>query len=190
MTLANNFKETPNIEKWNHNQISAWFKSGEWKSGWEIPADESVNQKEMAKQFFRNPERWQKAFSFLKSEGLSSLTTGRYELEGSDLIAIIDEYTTKDEQTARFEAHRKYADIQYVISGEERIGITLLNNTKVTVPFDEEKDIVFLDASEFEYKDANPARLFVFFPEDAHCPGVKNLKNSIVRKVVVKVRMD
>lgn len=190
MSVVNKSIETQNIEKWNHDQLSAWFRRGEWKSGWKTAADDSVNKRELAKQFFPNPERWQKAFSFLKSEELSSLTTGRYELEGSDLFAIIDEYTTKDEETARFEAHRKYADIQYVISGEERIGITPLNNTKVTVPFDEEKDIVFLDASEFEYKDANPARFFVFFPEDAHCPGVKNLKNSIVRKVVVKVRMD
>lgn len=182
-------KSSSTPENWSEEELKEWFKTSEWKSGWEIIADESVNQKEVAKQFFENPERWQKAFAFLKSEDLKSLATGRYELEGSDLFAMIDEYITKDEEVARFEAHRKYADIQYVISGEERIGITPLENTKVTIPFDEDKDIVFLDASDFEYKDANPSRFFVFFPNDAHCPGVKMRNNSRVRKVVVKVRI-
>lgn len=176
-------------ENWSEEELTQWFKNSEWKSGWEIIADVSVNKKEMAKHFFQNPERWQKAFSFLKSEELTSLPTGRYELEGPDLFAIIDEYITKDEEVARFEAHRKYIDIQYVISGEERIGITPLENTVVTVPFDEDKDILFLDASDFVYKDANPSRFFVFFPDDAHCPGVKMMNNSRVRKVVVKVRI-
>jgi YhcH/YjgK/YiaL family protein len=190
MSLANNSFETPNIEKWNHDQLSSWFRRGEWKSGWEIIADESVNQEVMAKQFFQNPERWQKAFTFLKNEDLSSLATGRYELEGNELFAIIDEYTTKDEEVARFEAHRKYADIQYVVSGEERIGIAPLEKTTVTIPFDKDKDIVFLDASTFEYRAASPERFFVFFPGDAHCPGVKTTVNSKVRKVVVKIRID
>ncbi len=184
---SNDNSSTP--ETWSQEQLSAWCIAGEWKSGWEIMADESVNQEEMAKQFFLNPERWQKAFAFLKAEDLGNLATGRYELYGSDLIAIIDEYTTKGEEVARFEAHRKFADIQYVISGKERIGITPLEKTTVTIPYDQEKDIVFLDASVFEYRAASPEKFFVFFPEDAHCPGVKILKTSIVRKVVIKVRL-
>jgi YhcH/YjgK/YiaL family protein len=190
MSTSYSHKGSSNPENWSKEELAKWFKNNEWKSGWDIIADESVNQEKMAKQFFQNPERWQKAFAFLKTEDLSSLATGRYELEGPDLFAIIDEYITKDEEVARFEAHQKYIDIQYVISGEERIGKTPLENTVVTVPFDKDKDIVFLDASDFEYKNANPSRFFVFFPDDAHCPGVKMMNNSRVRKVVVKVRID
>jgi YhcH/YjgK/YiaL family protein len=190
MSTSYSHNGSSNPENWSKEELAKWFKNNEWKSGWKIIADESVNQEEMAKQFFQNPERWQKAFAFLKTEDLSSLATGRYELEGSDLFAIIDEYITKDEEVARFEAHRKYADIQYVVSGKERIGITSLEKTTVTIPFDEDKDIVFLDASAFEYRAASPERFFVFFPEDAHCPGVKMMKNSRVRKVVVKVRIE
>ncbi len=190
MIPADSYDRSPSVENWSQEHLSAWFTSGEWKNGWKIVSDDSVNQKELAKQFFQNPERWRKAFSFLKNADLTSLPSGRYDLEGVDLFAIIDEYTTKDEEIARFEAHRKYADIQYVILGEERIGITSLNKTKVTVPFDGEKDIVFLDTLEFLYKVASPAKFFVFFPDDAHCPGVKNLENSKVKKVVIKVRLD
>lgn len=190
MSASCSQKGSSNTENWSIKEFTEWFKTSEWKSGWDIIADESVNQKEVAKHFFHNPERWQKAFAFLKSEDLKSLATGRYELEGTDLFVMIDEYITKDEEVARFEAHRKYIDIQYVVSGEERIGITPLENTVVTVPFDEDKDILFLDASDFVYKDANPSRFFVFFPDDAHCPGVKMMNNSRVRKVVVKVRID
>ncbi|MFH1965312.1 MAG: YhcH/YjgK/YiaL family protein [Acidobacteriota bacterium] len=30
----------------------------------------------------------------------------------------------------------------------------------------------------------------MFFPEDAHRPGLKDVENTPVRKVVVKVRID
>lgn len=189
MSASCTHRSSSNLVSRSNEELAKWFKNNEWKSGWKIMADESVNQEEMTKQFFQNPERWQKAFAFLKTEDLSNLATGRYELDGSDLFVNIDGYITKDEEVARFEAHRKYADIQYVVSGEERIGITPLEKTTVTIPYNEEKDIVFLETPAFEYRAASPERFFVFFPEDAHCPGVKIMKNSFVRKVVVKVRL-
>jgi YhcH/YjgK/YiaL family protein len=89
-----------------------------------------------------------------------------------------------------FEAHKKYADIQVLISGEEKIGVLPLDATTVTVPYDEEKDIMFLTAEGENYRDAMPGKFFLFFPEDAHRPTVKKTENSQVRKIVVKVRIN
>ena len=177
-------------EKWSEKKISEWFNEGKWKEDWEPRPDESINQKKLAYYYFQNPERWKKAFSFLKREDLSRLQPGRYELDGADLFLIIDEYNTKNEEDSRFEAHRKYADIQYLIYGEEKIGIISLKETRESVPYDKEKDIVFLTAKENNYRLAWPEKFFIFFPEDAHRPSVKTDKNSIVRKAVVKVRID
>jgi hypothetical protein len=121
-------------EKWSNKDVDTWFNKGEWKSGWEVIPDESIDQRELIIQFFKNPERLEKAFNFLKDENLEELELGSYELEGKDLYAIVQEYLTKDEKDSRFEAHPKYADIQYVISGNERIGVMPLGNTTVVVP--------------------------------------------------------
>jgi YhcH/YjgK/YiaL family protein len=37
---------------------------------------------------------------------------------------------------------------------------------------------------------ATPDKFFIFFPSDIHRPSVKVGENKIVRKVVVKVRID
>jgi len=179
-----------NPENRSKKELVKWFQTGEWKSGWEISPDESINQKEFAVQYFKNRERWEKAFNFLKTNDLKNISLGRHELEGDALFVNVDEYNTRDEDKSRFEAHRKYADIQYLVYGEEKIGITALENTTETVPYDSLKDIVFLAAEKNNYHIANPERFFVFFPEDAHRPCVKNRDNIKVRKVVVKVQLN
>jgi YhcH/YjgK/YiaL family protein len=181
-------KSTP--DQWSENELTEWFNKGEWKQGWNVSPDETINQKEFAAQYFRNQARWDKAFKFLHDENLATLAKGRYELEGADLFVNVDEYITKNEEDALFEAHRKYADIQYVVTGEEQIGVVPLEKTSVTEPYNEEKDIVFLSTAEVNYRPATPEQFFVFFPENAHRPCVKAGDNANVRKIVVKVRID
>jgi YhcH/YjgK/YiaL family protein len=154
-----------------------------------IKPDDSVSEQEFIQQYEAHSERWEKAFAFIRDTDLKSIAKGRHELEGNDLYASIDEYTTKNEEDARFEAHRKYADIQYVISGEEIIGILPLDKTEMTTPYNAEKDICFLKSSMNHYRHATPDRYFIFFPHDAHRPCVKKDDNTPVRKVVVKVKL-
>ncbi len=154
-----------------------------------ILPDDSINKEEFDLQYDLNPERWEKAFGFLKNTDLKNMGKGRYELDGYDLFASIDEYTTKDEKDARYESHCLYADIQYVISGEERIGIVPLEKTVVTIPYDGEKDICFLDSETDLLHKADPSRYFIFFPNDAHKPCVRSGNNAPVRKVIIKVRI-
>jgi YhcH/YjgK/YiaL family protein len=118
------------------------------------------------------------------------LAPGKYELEGSDLFATVSEYPTKNEEEVQFEAHRQYADIQYIVSGQEKIGVVPFDEKQITVPYDSSKDIAFLSFAESNYRTATPERFFVFFPDDAHRPGVKVNENSQVRKVVVKVKIN
>ncbi len=174
----------------NETQLNEWFMKGEWKSGWEVMPDESVNRKEFAVHYFANRERWEKAFNFLKSNDLSKLDIGRYRLEGDSLFVNVSEYTTLNEEETRFEAHRKYADIQYLVSGEEKIGVVPLAVSTVTDPYNPKKDVAFLTTAENHYRLASPERFFVFFPDDAHRPGVKSSDNILVRKVVVKVLIE
>lgn len=189
-TLSCSEPLSKNPENWNEKQLTEWFQAGEWKSGWQVSSDESVNQREFAVQFFKNRERWEKAFHFLKTSDLKNISLGRHELEGDALYANIDEYVTKNENDTRFEAHRKYADIQYLVFGEENIGVTVFENTMENISYSDEKDIAFLTAPQNNYKLASPERFFVFFPDDAHRPCVKAEENIKIRKVVVKVLIN
>jgi len=176
---------------WSSRKTDKWFEKGEWLNGWQVKPDQSINRKAFAVSYFRNRERWDKAFLFLKSHDLSALEIKRYDIDGDNLYAPVSEYLTKNEEDARYEAHQKYIDIQYVESGKELIGIAPLSQRKdVLEPYDGTKDIEFLTVTGGENRLAAPDRFFIFFPEDAHRPGLKDGENSPVRKIVVKVKVD
>jgi len=190
MGSACNQQKNKAPDQWSENELKEWFSKGEWKQGWDARPDESVNQKEFARLYFQNQERWNKAFQFLSGQNLADLEIGRHELEGADLFVNVDEYVTRNEENVLFEAHKKYADIQVLVSGEEKIGVLPLDETNVTVPYDEEKDIMFLTAEGENYRNAAPGKFFLFFTKDAHRPTVKKAENIQVKKIVVKVRIN
>ncbi len=176
---------------WSGKKIDKWFEKGEWLNGWTVKPDASINRKAFVISYFRNKDRWDKAFTFLKGNDLKSLELKRYDIDGNNLYAPVSEYLTKNEEDARYEAHQKYIDIQYVVSGKELIGIAPLSQKKeVLVPYDATKDIEFLTVAKVVNYKATPDKFFIFFPEDAHRPGLKDGDNSPVRKVVVKVKVD
>jgi YhcH/YjgK/YiaL family protein len=188
ISCTNMNKEKP--ENWSEDQLNQWFKKSEWKQGWSASPDESINKKEFAIQYYKNKDRWDKAFAFLKTTRLDTLSIGSHDIIGKDVYAAVSEYATKNEEDAKFEAHRIYADIQYVVRGTEKMGIIPLEKTQPATQYDETKDILFLSAEGGIFRTATPDQFFVFFPGDAHRPGIKIDTNAPVKKVVVKVRIN
>jgi YhcH/YjgK/YiaL family protein len=187
-SCTNMTKEKP--ESWSEEQLDQWYNKAEWKQGWTVLADETVNKKEFSVQYFKNKDRWNKAFTFLKTTNLDTIKIGNHDLIGKDLYVAVSEYTTKNDEDARFEAHRIYADIQYVVRGKEKIGVIPLDGLQTLVPYDQAKDITFLNASGGTNRLATPDCFFVFFPGDAHRPSIKVDTSAVVKKVVVKVRIN
>lgn len=184
-------KNSSDPSTWDDKQIDKWFEKGEWLNGWAVKPDATINRKAFAISYFKQKERWDKAFTFLKESDLSNLELKRYDIDGNNLYAPISEYVSKNEEDARFEAHRKYIDIQYVISGKELIGVAPVSQQRdILEPYNEEKDIMFMTVGFAEHYPASPDRFFIFFPEDLHRPGLKDRENSPVRKAVVKVKID
>lgn len=130
-----------------------------------------------------------KAFEFLRTVD-ASCAPGRYELEGDRLYASVQRYTTKPVEQGALESHRKYTDIQFVVTGRETIlWAPLAALTVVTQPYSVEKDIAFYGS----VPGTTPVRLgagqfAVFFPEDGHAPSLQWDGPEEVLKVVVKVR--
>lgn len=176
---------------WSNEKIDKWFEKGEWLNGWQVKPDESINRKAFAVSYFRNRERWDKSFQFLKGNDLSKLEIKRYEIDGDKAYAPVSEYLSKNEEDAKFEAHQKYIDIQYVISGKELMGIAPASEKKdIITPYDGTKDVEFMTVGQLKNYPATPDRFFILFPEDLHRPGLKDGENAAVKKIVVKVKVD
>ena len=134
--------------------------------------------------------RFPAAFEFLEGLG-ANVETGRHELDGDNLFALVQAYTTKPAADAQFEAHRRYIDIQCVLSGQETIfWAPLAGLRRVASPYDEKADIIFFPLE----PPALPVRVgtgqfAILFPDDAHAPGRVWESPGDVVKVVVKVRV-
>ena len=133
---------------------------------------------------------WNRAFTFLRTVTPNSEET-KYEIQGDDIHAIISSYNTKEPH--KFEAHREYVDIQCILEGQELIESTTLNELAVDIPYDSEKDVAFYLKSD-SWKTIShllPGIFIVFFPHDAHMPGVSvGDSPEFVKKVVVKIKAE
>jgi YhcH/YjgK/YiaL family protein len=128
------------------------------------------------------------AFNYLKNTNLQNLEIGRYEIKGSDVFALVSEYETKKMEDAKWEAHQKYADIQFVITGIEQMGFAPIENMKIKDTYNPEKDIIFFNGTG-DYITVTNGIFVVFFPQDAHQPCVSVGNGSKIKKVVIKVKV-
>lgn len=116
---------------------------------------------------------------------------GTVEIDGKDVFAIVQSYETKQEKSApKYEAHRKYIDIQFLLSGNELMGWAPLDAVTVNEPYDDERDILFGAAADNDtaFTFFGPGQAIILFPSDAHAPGLTKGKPRPVKKVVVKIR--
>ena len=176
---------------WSESKTDEWFNKGEWRNGWTVVPDGSMNKKSMALSYFKNRERWDKAFKFLKENDLTKLENKKHELDGDNLFVNVSEYNTKNPEDGKYEAHRKYIDLQYVAAGKEMIGVApLASRDTILQPYDEKKDVEFSRFKTGQLSTATPENFFIFFPEDGHMPSIKVDSIAPVKKVVVKLRID
>ena len=94
-----------------------------------------------AKLYYGVSEGLEKGFKFLQENDFSKMEPGRYEIDGSNVYAMVQQYDTKLIENCRWEAHRKYIDIQYIVSGKEKMGYSNIKNMK-EIEYKEEKDFV------------------------------------------------
>jgi YhcH/YjgK/YiaL family protein len=135
---------------------------------------------------------WDAAFAFLKTV-TPETACGRYELDGDNLFVIIDSYETKSRDAAKLETHRKYVDIQAMISGKETHEVFPKKELTVSTPYSPEKDAQFYQIPETARTCINlrPGDFAVYFSQDAHLPCLTTGGTpQPVRKAVVKIAVD
>jgi YhcH/YjgK/YiaL family protein len=126
-----------------------------------------------------------RGLQFLAKTDLASLAPGRHELDGKRLFALVSDYTPKPVSECRWEAHRRYLDLQYLVSGIERMGVAPIDRL-VAGEYQEDRDIVWLSGSG-DFLTFGAGQFMILWPGDAHMAGVEAGVPGPVRKVVVKI---
>jgi biofilm protein TabA len=173
---------------WSEHKSKKWVKKKEWLNGLSIKPHSSIDKIQFAKQYHLNQTAWDKAFPYLKNTDLKTLANGRHVIDGDNVYAIVTEAPTKDYDKTAFESHRKYLDLQYVITGEENMAKAPVTTVTVNKPYDEAADIAYYTGEGKIY--TVPAGTFMlFFPSDAHRPNITPGGNKLVKKIVIKIKV-
>lgn len=143
-----------------------------------------------SKQYYILNEKFKKAFEFLENNDLKNLKDGKYEIENDEIYANVQSLKTKNKEDKKFEAHRKYIDIQYVIKGCECMGYGILEDFKtIDVSYDDKKDVEFLSGGLFNYINVYEGDFVIFYPNDAHAPMLSVEDDTVIKKVIVKIKI-
>ncbi len=128
-----------------------------------------------------------KAFDFLSTVEQEGFPEGVFPIDADELIASVETVSGKGKKNARLEAHKRYIDIHYVLSGEDLIGWKPFEACQtIAEEYHSEKDKLFFQDSPEGWFTLKPGYFALFFPHDAHAPlaGKKPVK-----KVILKVKL-
>lgn len=136
------------------------------------------------------PAAVRKGIEHILNGRLADRAPGTYELDGRLMFALVQEMQTRPADELRFESHATYVDIQFLVSGEERIealkhsaGLKIAENELET------GDIVFYepDSAKATSIMLNPGQFAVFYPSDVHRPCCIAEKPEPIKKIVIKI---
>ena len=124
------------------------------------------------------------AFGFLDQPGLQDLPDGKYEIAGERVYAMIERTSGRKVSEGQLEGHRKYLDIQFLVSGEESMGWRPRAGLVTAVEYEAERDLEFFEGEPESIVRIPPGSFAIFLPTDAHLPLIGD---GPIHKVVVKV---
>jgi len=130
--------------------------------------------------------RFAAGFEFLKHLDFDSLQPGRNEIDGDVLFVNAQEYQTRLLQDGKWEAHRTYADIQFIVEGEERIGYAPLTSMRLKTEYSAERDVAFYEGPG-DFIVLRKGDFGIYLPQDVHMPCIAVSEPGTVKKVVLKV---
>ena len=134
-------------------------------------------------------DRYAKAVEFMKNNDLEKLEVGKYEIDGKDVYANVQEYTTIPWEEAKFESHHNYTDIQYIVKGAECMSYAPVENLTAKTEYNPDKDVIFYDNSNpGQNMVVGSGEYMIFNPWDGHKPKAAAGEPGFVKKVVVKIR--
>ena len=169
----------------SEKKIDQWIKKKEWANGLTLNLHPSVNKDSFYVAYHRNTNLWDAAFAFLKNVNLEELKPGKYPIIGEQVFANVTEAPSHNKEDVKWESHKNYIDLQYIIRGKELIGVADTSKAVITKPYT--ADVINYNA-EGKYYTGEQGEFFLFFPNNAHRPTIKIDGYDIVKKIVIKIQ--
>lgn len=132
--------------------------------------------------------------AFLKKMFSEALPDGRYYLENG-IYVNVESYITQKKEERKFESHKRYVDIQFILSGEENILVAPVQRLSVCEEYSVSNDITFYNAyscKEGEIVHLTVGQALLLKPEDGHMPCIRVEEDTPtkVRKAVIKIPLS
>lgn len=148
-----------------------------------------LDRLENASRYFEAVPRFDKVMNWLANTDVKSLPAGTEVLEKGKLLIKVLDVHGKLEEDCLFETHNEFIDIQIPITGAESMGWKSKATCQhVDKLYDKSIDMALYREQATTMANVQPGEFIVFFPEDAHQPGIADPQAGY-RKLIVKTRV-
>ncbi len=187
--IAQEYYTKPCDDKDLIEKAQKWVESGEWRNGFTAAApDSSVNIVEFYEQYQKNPEQWKALFKWLAETDLLAIPKGKHPIEGTELIASVEDSNNSELSKRRSESHYHHIDFQYVVKGIERFAV--LDHNSSTPNCEYQPDVIHYDydVEKTNFFDSTTDKFIIFFPCEWHIAKINNdTDDQEIRVIVIKV---
>lgn len=176
-------------DKGLQKKAAKWVKKGQWRNGFDAAGPhESVNAVDFYEQYRKNTAQWEAMFRWLASTDLLAIEKGKHPIEGTGLVASVEDSENGELAKRRSESHYHHIDFQYVVKGTERFGIIDHETSKPNTKYRPDVIHYEYDVTKARFYDSTPDKFFIFFPSDWHIAKVNNDgDDQSIRVIVVKL---
>lgn len=142
---------------------------------------------ELAEKYDYLSEKFKLAYEFLRRPDLEVLPESTITL-GQGVIAHVQHYVTSASEMLKFETHKKYFDVQYIVSGIEAFQVADFSVMDVDEEYNPVKDITYYKEPDYYGTLVlKPGNFIIVSPEEAHKPRCNAGHPIAVIKIVIKV---
>lgn len=126
------------------------------------------------------------AIFLIQNQKLETAELGKVTINEDQLFYLVQAYEPKSFDKVNLEAHLKYIDLQLMVEGDEMMAYGNINALQLQTPYNESIDAQFF-SGEVQKIHVKKDYFAIFFPHDAHQPGLAIEEARSVKKVVVKI---
>lgn len=145
-----------------------------------------IDRLENSKFYYGLGIAFETSFKYLQKVDLENLKCGKYDIDGNRIFVNIMEYETKNVDECLWEAHKQYVDIQYIISGREKMGYINYEDIDITNEYKTNTDVLF-GTGTGQFLNVKKGEFVIFTPNDGHMPSLNIERLEYVKKAVIKI---
>lgn len=126
---------------------------------------------------------------YMAEQNVQTMPEVAVQLREGEVFVNPAQFTSKPIEECRFEAHRNFADVHYILEGSETIIVADIAKTTETTPYNKLQDIGFATCTEGVVCTLYPGDFLVCFPQDAHRVGIMQNAPMPVKKLIGKIKV-